>query len=228
MECELSHFSLTGDYVSLRDPVLERTRNRERKTMKFQTWGALLMSILAGGCATSGGSHDSAPAAQPAGTAVVTDAAPLRPLTMPPASARRLILNMTGPAAVTQAKDWPAFQEEWRATFADHAKAAGVAFDVQKGDAHSIGEAGTLLYVYVNDYRMVGIGSRIFFGVMTGNAYIDAKASYSDLNDGKAFGESAYNTTSSAWGGVFAKMTPQQVDNIASKVFSELAAATPQ
>jgi hypothetical protein len=28
---------------------------------------------------------------------------------------------MTGPAVVTQSKDRPAFQEEWRATFADHA-----------------------------------------------------------------------------------------------------------
>jgi len=144
---------------------------------------------------------------------------------MPPASAKRLILNMSGPAAVTQAKDWPAFQEEWRATFADHAKEAGVAFDMQKGEPRSTGETGTLLQVYVNDYRMVGIGARVFFGVMTGNAYIDAKASYTDLNDGKVFGERAYNTTSSAWGGVFAKMTPQQVDAIASKVFGEMAAA---
>lgn len=193
--------------------------------MKIETCALLLIITLAGGCATGGGSHDSAPASAPAGAAA-TDAAPLPALTMPPASGKRLILNMTGPAAVTQAKDWSAFQEEWRATFADHAKAAGVAFDVQKGDAHSIGESGTLLQVYVNDYHMVGIGSRIFFGVMTGNAYIDAKASYSDLNDGTAFGERLYNTTSSAWGGVFARVTPQQVDVIASKVFAELGTAT--
>jgi len=192
--------------------------------MKLQTIGVLLICILAAACATSGGSHDAAPASAPADKAVATDAA-LPPLTLPSASAKRLVLNMTGPAAVTQAKDWSSFQEEWRATFADHAKAAGVSFDVQKGDAHSISEAGTLLQVYVNDYHMVGIGSRIFFGVMTGNAYIDAKASYSDLNDGKAFGERVYNTSSSAWGGVFAKMTPQQVDAIASMVFAELGTA---
>jgi len=101
-----------------------------------------------------------------------------------------------------------------------------VVFGVQKGDARSTGEGGTLLQVYVNDYRMVGIGARIFLGVMTGNAYIDAKASYTDLNDGKEFGERTYNTTSSAWGGVFAKMTPQQVDAIASMVFAELSTAT--
>jgi hypothetical protein len=194
--------------------------------MKFQTCTALLISILAVGCAASGGQRDSATtaasasASAPAGTSQ-------SPLTMTPASTKRLILNMTGPAAVTQAKDWPAFQEEWRATFVDHAKAAGVAFDVQKGDARSIGESGTLLQLYVNDYHMVGIGSRIFFGVMTGNAYIDAKANFTDLNDGKEFGERLYNTTSSAWGGVFAKMTPQQIDFIASQVFTELGTAAP-
>jgi hypothetical protein len=46
------------------------------------------------------------------------------------------------------------------ATFADHAKDAGVVFEVQKGEARSTGEAGTLLQVYGNDYRMAGIGSR--------------------------------------------------------------------
>ena len=192
--------------------------------MKIESSAILLIIALAGGCATSGGSHDSTASASAAGE---TSAA-LPPLNMPPASLKRLTLNMNGPTTVTQAKDWPAFQEEWRATFADHAKAAGVAFDVEKGDPHATGQTGTLLQVYVNDYRMIGIGSRIFFGVMTGNAYIDAKASYSDLNDGKVFGERVYNTSSSAWGGVFAKMTPQQVDAIASKVFAELAAATPK
>jgi hypothetical protein len=199
---------------------------QESTTMKFETSAALLIIIFASGCAATGGQHDSAPATTPAGAEAAPIAAPLPPLTTPPASAKRLVLNMSGPAAVTQAKDWPAFQEEWRATFADHAKDAGVLFDVQKGEARSTGEAGTLLQIYVNDYRMVGIGARIFLGVMTGNAFIDAKASYTDLNDGKMFGERTYNTTSSAWGGVFAKMTPQQVDAIASRVFGELVTAT--
>jgi hypothetical protein len=195
--------------------------------MKIHPCAALLLIALASGCATSGGPHESAPPAPAAKAAPVAPppAPPPSPLTTPAASAKHLVLNMTGPTTVTQAKDWAAFQEEWRATFADHAKAAGVAFDVEKGDAHSTGETGTLLQVYVNDYRMVGIGSRIFFGVMTGNAYIDAKATYTDLNNGKPFGERLYNTASTAWQGVFAKMTPQQVDAIATKVFAELATA---
>jgi hypothetical protein len=193
--------------------------------MKMKTCAALLLVAMAGGCASTGGQHDAAATAAPASVPATPSTESSTPLSMPSLSAKRLVLAMTGPATVTQARDWPAFQEEWRATFADHAKAAGVAFDLQKGDAKPAGEPGTLLQVYVNDYRMVGIGTRIFFGVMTGNAYIDAKAAFSDLNDGTPFGERIYNTSSTAWGGVFAKMTPQQVDVIASRVFGELSAA---
>ncbi|RYG11814.1 MAG: hypothetical protein EON92_09720 [Burkholderiales bacterium] len=144
---------------------------------------------------------------------------------MPAASAKTLALNMSGPKAVTEAKDWAAFKEEWRATFAEHAKQQGIAFSMQDGAARPAGNAGTLLAVHVNDYRMVGIGARIFFGVMTGNAYIDAKAVYQDLQTGAPFGDQVYNTSSNAWHGVFAKMTPQQVDAIAADVMGQLKAA---
>ena len=192
--------------------------------MSLRTYGALLTSVLVIGCASGGAKPDTATTDAPR-TAAATVAAPL---STPPGSAKKLVLNMTGPSAVTQAKDWPAFQEEWRATFSDYAKQAGVAFDVQTGDPHPVGEPGTLLQVYVNDYRMIGIGARVFFGVMTGNAYIDAKATFTDLNDGKPFGDRIYNTSSTAWAGVFAKMTPQQVDSIASQVFNSWASANPK
>jgi hypothetical protein len=45
-----------------------------------------------------------------------------------------------------------------------------------EGDARQNPETCTLFTAYVNDYRQVGIGARIFFGVMTGNGYIDAIA----------------------------------------------------
>ena len=63
------------------------------------------------------------------------------------------------------------------------------------------------------------------FGIMTGNAYIDAKIRFSNLRDGALFGEQQYNTTSSAASGVFAKVTPQQVDAIGTEVFRDLKAA---
>lgn len=132
---------------------------------------------------------------------------------------------MTGPKTVVESKDWAEFQREWRETFAEHAKDAGIAFAFHEGPGAPAGEAGTLLQVQVNDYRIVGIGARIMFGVMTGNAFIDARIRFSDLRSGAAFGEQAHNTSSSAWGGVFAKVTPQQVDAIAADVFADIKAA---
>lgn len=133
------------------------------------------------------------------------------------------MLTLTGAKTVTEAKDWPAFKQEWRDTFAEHAKGAGVNFAFAETDApQPPAEGGTLVQVTVNDYRMVGIGSRIFLGVMTGNAYIDARMRFSDLRTGTTFGEQQINTSSSAWGGVFAKVTPQQVDAIAADVFKSV------
>ena len=160
-----------------------------------------------------------APAAKSAPEPAVAKAQVVR---VPAASAKKVMLNMTGPKTVTEAKDWVSFKEEWRATFADHAKERGIAFEMQEGDAKPLGEPGTLLNVYINDYRQVGIGARIFLGIMTGNAYIDAKVGFADLSVGSRFGEQAYNTSSSAWAGVFGKMTPQQVDAIATEIFGSI------
>jgi hypothetical protein len=179
--------------------------------------------LFLGGCATQRADKDvSAPAAKPAETAAPT----IPPVKVPTASARRVVLTMTGPKHVVEAKDWPAFKEEWRATFQEHAKEAGIGFAFVDTSAQLPNNTdGTALKVTVNDYRMVGIGSRIFFGAMTGNAYIDARILFTSLRDGTVFGEQQQNTTSSAWHGVFAKVTPQQVDAIAADVFRDLKAA---
>lgn len=184
--------------------------------MKHSMAAAFVAIAVLGGCATKvdkGTPNVSASGAAPS--------APAQPVTVPAASARKVVLSMTGPKNVTESKDWPSFKEEWRATFAEHAKDAGITFSVQDGSAAG-GVDGTLLNVYINDYRMVGIGSRIFFGAMTGNAFIDAKVQFASLSNGQAFGTQTYNTTSSAWHGVFGKMTPQQVDAIAAEIFAEI------
>lgn len=187
---------------------------------------ALIVAFTVGilsGCAST---KQDQSASQSTSGATAQAAVPVRQsVPIPAASAKKLVLNLSGPKTVTESKDWANFKEEWRATFADYAKESGIAFSMQEGEPRSIDESGTLLSVYVNDYRMVGIGARVFFGVMTGNAYVDSQGTFKDLKTGKIFGVQNYNTTSSAWHGVFAKVTPQQVDAIASDVFSEFKLA---
>lgn len=144
---------------------------------------------------------------------------------VPARAARKVVLVMSGPPNVTSSKDWADFKQEWKATFGDYAREAGIAFSVADGVARPQGEDGTLLDVQINDYRMVGIGARIMFGIMTGNAYINARVRLRDLRDGTLFGEQEHNTTSSAWGGIAARVTPQQVDAIGADVFKDLKAA---
>lgn len=185
---------------------------------------SLALASLFVGCASSpssgGGTSTS--------SSTVDDTPRLAPaVTVPAAAKRKVVLAMTGPSTVVQSKDWAEFKREWRETFAEHAKEAGIAFsfaDTPPAPTPT-GEGGTLLLVDVADYRIVGIGARVFFGVMTGNAFIDAKVRYASLRNGQVYGEQRYSSSSSAWGGVFAKVTPQQVDAIADNVFKDLAPA---
>ena len=191
--------------------------------MKTPALITLAAAALLTGCAATAPAPGT-PSARAQGTDTAA-ASTRQAVPVPAASARKLVLQLTGPRTVTESRDWPAFKEEWRATFAEHAKEAGVAFAFHEGPARPAPESGTLLSVQVDDFRMVGIGSRMFFGAMTGNAYVNARASYSDLRSGRPFGAQNFNTSSSAWHGVFGRMTPQQVDAIASEVFTELKAA---
>ena len=180
------------------------------------------ISVSVAGCSSTprGDSSQSQSASAPTDQTRIAAA-----VKIPAVSARKVMMVMTGPKTVTESKDWADFKREWQDTFTDHAKQAGVTFSLVDVPPATGTEDGTLLTVNVADYRIVTIGMRIMFGIMTGNAYIDAKISFTSLRDGTAFGEQQYNTTSSASGGVFSKVTPQQVDQIASNVFIDLKAA---
>ncbi len=187
----------------------------------------LTAALLFGGCATKGVDKPSdAPSATPS-AAKPAESAPrvATPVSVPAASAKKVVLSMNGPKQVTESKDWAEFKREWRETFAEHAKTAGIAFSFVEGDIPTQALDGTALQVTVADYRIVGIGAKIFFGIMTGNAFIDARIKFANLRDGAALGEQQHNTSSSAWSGMFAKVTPQQVDAIATEVFRDLKAA---
>jgi hypothetical protein len=99
---------------------------------------------------------------------------------------------------------------------------AGASFSAQEGEPHASGQPGTLVAIYVNDYRYISPGARYGFGIMTGNAFVDAKAKFSDLGSGRALGERSYNTSSSAWQGVFSPMTAKQIEAICKEIVGEI------
>jgi len=122
-----------------------------------------------------------------------------------------IVLNMTGSTDSTTAKDWNDFKGLWRDACKQESAATGAAFLMQEGDPKPTGEPGTLVVVDVVDYHYVSTGARIAFGIMTGNAYINAKVTFRDLQTGDVRATKSYDTKSSAWQGVFAGMTTKQV-----------------
>ena len=147
---------------------------------------------------------------------------PASAIKVPVESSKRLVLNLQLDAKHPKDSGWQSFRQEWVDIFTEQAKAKGVQFAVQDGEAKPTGEAGTLLSVHIDDYKHVTVGQRVMLGIMTGNAYVNAKASFRDLSTGAAYGERHYNTSSSAGQGIFAPVTPKQLYAISEDVLSQV------
>ena len=138
-------------------------------------------------------------------------------------SGQKLVLFVKGSPQIARSRDWDDFRGEWREAMTSAAATAGVPFVFVDQEPESHPDAATLVVIDINDYRYVSAGSRILFGVMTGNAYIEANAQYYELPQKRPLGERRYNTTSTAWQGIFSAMTSKQVAAICAEILSELA-----
>lgn len=141
---------------------------------------------------------------------------------LPPAASKGVVLAVTGSTTATQSKDWADFKGAFRGAVAAEAAAANMPFSMEEGEPRATGQDGTLLSVYVNDYRYVSTGARFGLGVFTGNAFVDAKVRFLDAKTGQPYGEQQLNTSSSAWQGVFSAMTDKQLQAIAKDLVEDI------
>ncbi len=144
--------------------------------------------------------------------------APAAAVTTPPTA---IVLHLDGSPAATGSKDWSRLQEVWQESMQSIATKAGLAFSMQADAAPSNGRSGVLVSVRVDSFRYVSTGMRLGFGIMTGNATLDATATLRDLADGRELGERRYNTSSSAWQGILSAMTAKQVDAVNRQILAE-------
>lgn len=135
---------------------------------------------------------------------------------------KALVLDVTGSAVATTAKDWNDFRALWPEACSQEASAVGAAFSMQDALNAATKSDGTLVVVDVEDYRYVSTGARIAFGVMTGNAFINAKVTFRDLKSGEVRATKSYDTTSTAWQGVFSGMTTKQVRAMCHEIVAEV------
>lgn len=139
-----------------------------------------------------------------------------------PASATSTIYLLVQSEQHDQSEDWELFRAEWRTALAKVASAAGRRFIHLDAMPTAFDEVGTLAVVDVNDYRYLSAGARYGFGVMTGNAYIDADAAFYVVPGMEQAGSRKYATSSTAWQGIFSAMTSKQVEAIAGQMLQDI------
>jgi hypothetical protein len=144
------------------------------------------------------------------------------PIRDPAEAAKSIVLNMSGSADSITAKDWRDFKNVWRDACSQEAAAVGASFSMQESEPKPTGDPGTLVVVDVADYHYVSAGTRKMFGVMTGNAFINARVAFHDLKSGGVWSNRTYDTSSSASQGVFAPMTDKQVRWICHAIVAEI------
>jgi Domain of unknown function (DUF4410) len=164
------------------------------------------LALLAAGCASEVQKSDH-------NAVIVVDGKP----------GKAIVLNLTGSTVATTAKDWNDFKGLWSEPCTHEAGLVGDTLTIQQGDPRATGDEGTLVVVDVADYRYVSTGARIMLGIMTGNAYINAHVTFRDLKTGDVRTTTAYDTTSSAWNGVFAGMTTKQVAAMCHEIVAEVS-----
>jgi uncharacterized lipoprotein YmbA len=132
------------------------------------------------------------------------------------ASSKNVVLQMTGTKEVLASKDYASLTEEIQRALSEKLQAAGAKIAVNPATVNK--GVGTRVAVTLSDFRYVSTGARIAFGIMTGNAYINAKIEIFDLESDKKLTEQTFNTSSSAFQGIFSAMTPKQADAMADEI----------
>ncbi len=143
-------------------------------------------------------------------------------LTASTTAPKQLGLMVVGNSAMEGSADWQSFRGEWRAAMAAATATAGLRFTYFDTNVPEQTEPTTLIRVQVNDYRYLTPGVRYGFGIMTGNAFVDADVEFVELPLKKVLGSRKYTTTSSAWHGVFAAMTAKQLAAISTEIVKEV------
>lgn len=143
---------------------------------------------------------------------------PIQPVTEASAS-KNVLLSVTGSKEILATKDFQIIADEIQRGVTEKLTPAGATLNMATSAA-LLTTPGTKIVVTILDYRYVSTGMRYAFGIMTGNAYINAKIELFDLQSNKKLTEQTFNTSSSAFQGIFSAMTAKQVDAMGEEVLA--------
>jgi hypothetical protein len=134
---------------------------------------------------------------------------------------------VTGNPSMTSSSDWPAFLDEWKEALTASAEAARMSFVLANDEANIPPGTSRLVRLTVNDFRYVSTTKRFMIGIMAGNAFMDVDAQYIAPPATTPFTSKKFNTSSSAWEGIFSAVTPKQVRAVSEMIVKDLTTASP-
>lgn len=135
---------------------------------------------------------------------------------------RQIVLVVDGAATARASDDWSDFRALWDDAIRSSASAAGLTGSVRDSRPATLDPPGVVVVLQVDSYRYVSTGARYGLGVMTGNAHIKATAQFMQVPGGAVLATRSYDTTSSAWQGIFAPMTTRQVQAITDRIVADV------
>ena len=144
------------------------------------------------------------------------------PLKINKESRKQITMNVTGSREATTSKDWELISNAWRDAMAGAAESINSTFSMQVGKPRPTGQTGTLLVVNIEHFRYLSEATRYLTGILGGNAYVEASVQFKDSRTGTPFGKQTFNTSSTAWEGIFSAMTDKQIKAIATEIASEI------
>ncbi len=175
--------------------------------MRITAIFALIAAALLSGCAAT----------------VSRDSAQTSAVSASPQASKRVLLEISAAGNIGSGADWDAFVEEWQTSMTAAAAASGATFTIVKPGTQAPADAAVLVKMKVNDFKYVSQAKRYAVGIFAGNAFMDIEVEYVELPPGKALGKRKFQTSSSAWQGVFSAMTPKQVEAVAKEILSDVS-----
>lgn len=136
-----------------------------------------------------------------------------------------VVVNLHGNAWVQGNADWPKLRAVWLNALQRESSSAGLKYTEQNGDTRPVPFPSMLVSIDVSNFRYVTSGERYGLGVMVGNAWVNSTVTYLDGQTGELMGSRKFDTSSSAWEGVFSAMSDDQVAAISKAIMTELASA---
>jgi hypothetical protein len=143
-------------------------------------------------------------------------------MAVPAASARAVVLTVTATPEMAASPTWAALIEEWQNSMKWAADNAKISYSWAAPGSPPPKQAGVHVVVNVKDFRFVSAAKRWVIGIFSGNAFINAEASFVDLASGRNLGTRSYGSSSSALQGVFAPMTERQLESISTEIVGEV------